>query len=157
MDKNTIDNDVRTIIDGASARILTPRPGECLVCYVFRQLTEFGCNGTHRFARIFRDQTAPRATALFDRLRSMGACCCDGEIFANVFRLSSNPWVIEPGPFAEALGTPIRMITEDELARLDAGADLDEVTMTETRYLCCKIVRRGSTQPCGNWERRPGW
>lgn len=157
MDKNTIDNDVRTIIDGASARILTPRPGECLVCYVFRQLSEFGCNGTHRFARTFRDQTAPRATALFDRLRSMGACCCDGEILGNAYRFSLNPWIIEPGPFAEALGTPIRLVAADELQNLDEERGRDLIDTTETKYLCCKIVRRGSTQPCGNWERVPGW
>ena len=74
MDKNTIDNDVRTIIDAETARVFAPRPGECLACYVFRQLGEFGCNGTHRFAESFRDRTAPRATALLARLSSMGAC-----------------------------------------------------------------------------------
>lgn len=153
MDKNTIDTDVRTIIDGASARILTPRPGECLVCYVFRQLSEFGCNGTHRFSRIFRDQTAPRATALFDRLRNMGASCCDGEIFGNAYQLSTNPWIIEAGSFAEALGTPIRTVEVDE------GKSFEEIDEAKesTKYLCCKIVRRGSTQPCGNWKRIPGW
>lgn len=160
MDKNMMDNDVRSIIDAAAERILVPRPGECLACYVFRQLGEFGCNGTHRFALTFRDHTAPRATALLSRLRSLGACCCDGEIILNAYGLSANPWIIESGSFAEALGAPIRLI--DGGRRTDDGRGIDDErwpdeiddTRTTTRYLCCKIVRRGSTQPCGNWARR---
>ncbi|WP_166971138.1 DUF2695 domain-containing protein [Brevibacterium atlanticum] len=152
MDKNTIDTDIRTIIDTASDRILAPRPGECLVCYVHRQLSEFGCNGTRRFALTFRDQTAPRATALLDRLSSLGACCCDGQIILDAFTLGPHPWILDPGPFAEALGTPIRIVDVDENMRIE---DIDETQMT-VKYLCCKIVRRGSTQPCGNWVRQSG-
>ena len=50
MDGNIIDSDIGTIVDGASARILTPRSGECLVCYVFRQVREFGCSFLNAFA-----------------------------------------------------------------------------------------------------------
>src|SRR5699024_11592218 len=50
MDGNTIDSDSGTIVDGASARILTPRSGECLVCYVFRQVRELGCSFLNAFA-----------------------------------------------------------------------------------------------------------
>lgn len=150
MDKNTIDTDVRTIIDSASARILTPRPGECLVCYVFRQLSEFGCNGTHRFAVTFRDETAPRATALLSRLRGVGAGCCDGQIILDAYTLAPKPWIIEPGPFGEALGAPIKVVDVEENGDLDES----EESKGAVKYLCCKIVRRGSTQPCGNWVRR---
>lgn len=148
MDKNIIDSDIRTIVDGASARILTPRPGECLVCYVFRQLREFGCNGTHRFAEVYRDRTAPRATALLDRLSSMGACCCDCEMFLNAFALTHRPWMTSMS-FGELIGT---RFDSDEAAELREEFGIDPPP-AETFYLCCRLVRRGSTQPCGNWTR----
>ena len=51
------------------ARVLTsPRPHECLLCYVLRMLNEFGCDTSLRFAVTYRDQQAPRATALEVRL-----------------------------------------------------------------------------------------
>src|SRR5699024_3914267 len=50
MDGNIIDSDIGTIDDGASARILTQRSGECLVCFVFRQVREFGCSFLNAFA-----------------------------------------------------------------------------------------------------------
>ncbi|WP_209373495.1 DUF2695 domain-containing protein [Brevibacterium renqingii] len=148
MDKNTLDSDVRTIIDGASARLLAPRPGECLVCYVFRQLGEFGCNGTHRFAEGYRDRTAPRATALLERLGSMGACCCDCEMFLNAFTLAHKPWITSM-PFGELIGT---RFDRDEAVDLRGAFGIDEPP-SSTVYLCCRLVRRGSTQPCGNWSR----
>lgn len=152
MDKNTIDTDVRTIIDSASARILTPRPGECLACYVFRQLGEFGCNGTHRFAENFRDRTAPRATALLERLGRMGACCCDCEMFLNAFTFGPKPWITSM-PFGELIG--IRFGSEEAIdVREKLGIDEPPAT---TLYLCCRLVRRGSTQACGNWARIRRW
>ncbi|WP_210605197.1 DUF2695 domain-containing protein [Brevibacterium oceani] len=152
MDKNTIDTDVRTIIDSASAAILAPRPGECLVCYVNRQLSEFGCNGTHRFAESFRDRTAPRATAMLERLSRMGACCCDCEMFLNAFVLVDRPWITSM-PFGELIGT--RLGSED-LDELRERFGISEPPST-TLYLCCRLVRRGSTQACGNWTRLRRW
>ena len=60
-----------------------PNPGECLCCFVARQLGEFSCDGSHRHALAFRDAVAPRATALRERLARVGACCCDCELFLN--------------------------------------------------------------------------
>ncbi len=94
MDKKLIESEAMAIVDEAAARILMPHEGECLLCYVYRQLTEFGCDGTHRFARSFRDCTAPRATALLRNLARAGACCCDCEIFSNAYRLGPRPLVL---------------------------------------------------------------
>jgi hypothetical protein len=151
-DKNTVDEDVRTILDAASARVLTPRPGECLVCYVFRQLGEFGCNGTHRFAEGFRDRTAPRATALLERLGSMGACCCDCELFLNAYTLAHKPWITSMA-FGELIGT---RFDSEEAIDLKERFGINEPPST-TLYLCCRMVRRGSTQACGNWTRIRRW
>ena len=152
MDKNTIDNDVRTIIDEETARVFAPRPGECLACYVFRQLGEFGCNGTHRFAEGFRDRTAPRATALLARLSSMGACCCDCEMFLNAFTFAAKPWITSM-PFGEVIGTPF---ASEEAIDMRERFGIDEPPSTKL-YLCCRLVRRGSTQACGNWARIRRW
>src|SRR5699024_12836129 len=74
------------IVRDASSRILEPGPGECLLCFVYRQIGEFGCNSTHRFTLHYRDRMAPRATALLDRLARLGACCCGCEMLCNAFR-----------------------------------------------------------------------
>ncbi|GAA1848292.1 DUF2695 domain-containing protein [Brevibacterium marinum] len=152
MDEDIMESEVRTVVDAASARILTPRAGECLVCYVFRQLGEFGCDGTHRFALTFRDRTAPRATALLERLGSMGACCCDCEMFRNAYWVSSHPW-FTGAEWGEVIGTGFR---SEEPIDLRNAFGIDEPP-AKTIYLCCQLVRRGSTQPCGNWTRKSRW
>lgn len=149
MDKNTLDTDVSSIVAAASNRVLGPRAGECLVCYVFRQLDEFGCDGTHRFARTFRERTAPRATALLDRLKTMGACCCDCEIIGNAFIFSDRLW-ITGSDFGKLIGTGFKA---SEPVDLEAEFGVNEPPAS-IFYLCCQFVRRGSTQPCGNWVRR---
>ncbi|MCD1284508.1 MULTISPECIES: DUF2695 domain-containing protein [unclassified Brevibacterium] len=150
MDKKIMQPEFETIIDEASARILTPRAGECLACYVFRQLGEFGCNGTHRFAVTFRDRTAPRATALLERLGSMGACCCDCELFNNAYWLAPKPWFTGYW-FGEMLGTRFESAEPIDLRK---AFGINEPS-AKTIYLCCRSVRRGSTQPCSNWARLP--
>lgn len=152
MDKDMMESEVRTIVDAASSRILTPRAGECLVCYVFRQLGEFGCDGTHRFALTFRDRTAPRATALMERLGSMGACCCDCEIFNNAYAFSSRPWVTGAA-YGEVIGTGFEV---QEPVGQPAEFGIKEPP-AKIVYLCCQFVRRGSTQPCANWTRMSPW
>lgn len=152
MDKDTMESEVRTIVDAASARILTPREGECLVCYVFRQLGEFGCDGTHRFALTFRDRTAPRATALMERLGSMGACCCDCEVFNNAYTFASRPW-ITGAAFGADIGTAFESQEPVDL-REEFGINEPPAKIF---YLCCQFVRRGSTQPCPNWVRMSRW
>ncbi|WP_370688388.1 DUF2695 domain-containing protein [Cryobacterium sp. SO1] len=114
---------------------MTLSDGECLVCFVARQLDEFGCNGTHRFASLYRDHVAPRATALIARLSTMGACCCDCEMFMNAYEPASQLWTrahesVDSDDFDEwAYATPPRTMPP------------------------CETTRRGSTKPCANWQR----
>jgi hypothetical protein len=75
----------RSDIDGAAAALVeeqtTPRPGECLHCYVYRMLV-FACDGTLRWALRWRDLRAPRVRALEHTLHARGGYC-DCEIFLN--------------------------------------------------------------------------
>jgi hypothetical protein len=69
----------------ALASVLTePTDRECLRCFVLRMISEFGCDGTHRWAIRWRDSRAPLATSLLDRLEELGGCC-DCEVLLNVF------------------------------------------------------------------------
>jgi uncharacterized protein DUF2695 len=72
------------------------REGECLCCYVVRQLADYQCDGTHRHALRYRDSSAPRATALRERLCRLGACCCDCELFLNGYEPRPDPSTAEP-------------------------------------------------------------
>lgn len=85
MGPQQIDIEAEQLVRALSEELLAPRDGECLACFVDRQLTEHGCDGTHRFALHFRDRKAPRATALMRTLSENGACCCDCEIFLNAY------------------------------------------------------------------------
>jgi hypothetical protein len=124
-----------------AAELTRVRPGECLCCYVARQLDEYPCDGTHRHAYRFRDTSAPRASALRDRLSRVGACCCDCELFLNGYQLHSR------------FSTPVLRVVNDD----DDDED-DEVAALPAPLPPCAGVRRGSVQPCGNWARiRPGW
>ncbi|RBP66211.1 uncharacterized protein DUF2695 [Brevibacterium sanguinis] len=132
MDRKLIESEAMAIVEEAASRIMTPYEGECLLCYTYRQLTEFGCDGTHRFALSFRDRTAPRATALLRNLARVGACCCDCEIFRNAYHLGPRPLVLH----------------------FQRSAETDETGEPPAEpFLWCQGVRRGSTQACGNWVR----
>lgn len=136
MDAQEIIATAQEIVRSAERDILSPQPGECLLCFTARQLTDFGCNGEHRFATIYRDRAAPRATALLRRLARMGACCCDCEIFMNAYALGHR--YITPGYWYRA---------SDGTERYQEPRGPDDLPQ-------CHGVRRGSTQPCGVWERR---
>ncbi len=75
-----------------SGALTTPRPRECLVCYVLRML-EYGCHGQYWLKR-YRDLRAPRATALERRISRMGGYC-DCEMLMNAFH--PNPWGVRAG------------------------------------------------------------
>src|ERR1700761_9579961 len=78
------------------ARELTHiRDGECLCCYLWRQLDYFPCDGTHRLALRYQEARAPRATALLSRLKRLGACCCDCELFMNRYQPHQRFWTPE--------------------------------------------------------------
>lgn len=124
------------VLRGALREILDPATGECLLCFVARQILEFGCDGTHRFTVRFRDRRAPRATALLERMSRMGACCCDCEIFLNAYTLAEE--FIAPGYW-----------------HIDErGVEVYEEARLPEPFPACGRVRGGSTQPCGLWERR---
>ena len=79
-----IERELHTVAEA----LTTPLPRECLLCFVWRMLEDFGCNATLRWARHWRDARAPRATALEHRLGQRGGFC-DCEIFLNGWVLLS--------------------------------------------------------------------
>src|SRR4051794_8366982 len=80
-------DEAERVVRQMADELTEPRPGECLCCYVARQLDNRPCNGSHRLAVHYRDVLAPRATGLLDRLSRIGACCCDCELFLNGYEL----------------------------------------------------------------------
>ena len=107
--------------------LTTPLPVECLLCFVWRMLDAFGCNATLRWTRHWRAARAPRATSLEHRLGRAGGYC-DCELFLNGWDLA---------------------------AVADRGArDGPRLRLAAAGW--CAGVRRGSTQPCARWVRRPG-
>lgn len=83
------DRELPTVADA----LRTPLPGECLLCYVWRMLDDFGCNATLRWARRWRETRAPRATALEHRLGRRGGFC-DCQIFLNGWELVRSAEVV---------------------------------------------------------------
>lgn len=133
----TIDDLAEQLVREAAETLTSPRPHECLLCYVARMLEEFRCDCTLRFALRYRDRTAPQATALAARLGRAGGFC-DCEIFLNGWsphrRLWSAPRIeIERG---------VRYRTDPEPPPVLPP---------------CPGVRPGSTQPCELWVRRRRW
>jgi hypothetical protein len=68
-----------------SRRLTEPGERECLRCFLLRMISEFGCDGTHRWTVRWRDLRAPKARGLVPRLQRRGGCCCDCEVIFNVF------------------------------------------------------------------------
>jgi hypothetical protein len=102
---------------------------ECLACFVSRRVEAVGCDKTPLWTRWFRDLKSPTATALEERLLRMGVYC-DCHLTTNGYRMER--------------GLLIRDLMTDELSEPDEMPD-------------CAGVRRTSTKPCANWERRsPG-
>jgi hypothetical protein len=128
MDDIAIDDQAEQLVRSFDRALTGARVGECLICYVARMIDAFGCDTTLRFARAYRDQCAPRATALERRLGDMGGFC-DCEIFLNGV-------VIAP-----------------HLRTYDEHGEEMPVALPD-----CARVRRGTTQGCANWVRqRRGW
>lgn len=82
MSKVTSDNAERLV--ATLADDLTAPNGQCLVCYLVRMLTEFGCDNTLRWAGRWRDSQAPKDKGLLGRLERNGGYC-DCEVLLNVF------------------------------------------------------------------------
>ena len=68
-----------------SRQLTEPAERECLRCFLLRMISEFGCDGTHRWTVRWRNARAPRARGLVARLQRRGGCCCDCEVLINVF------------------------------------------------------------------------
>jgi hypothetical protein len=135
MERQSITERAELILHDAASTLMTPAAGECLVCFVARQVGEFGCDGTHRVALQYRDSVAPRATELLVRLSAMGACCCDCEIFMNTYEPATRLW--------------------SRAHESVASDDFDEWVDPEPPDTIppCETTRRGSTKPCAKWER----
>lgn len=150
---------VRSLLDDW----LAPHPRECLACYLDRAVETFGCGGDLRHAQRYRDERAPRATALERRLEAGGGYC-DCEVLMNAVEPARRLWQSPPRalPVAPAV-TDDSGVGDDALDDdpLDADADwyddrYDEAPELEPPLTMppCTGVRRGSTQPCDNWELR---
>ena len=83
--KDDIASAVETELLELSGQLTEPGEHECLRCYLLRMLKEFGCDGTHRWTRRWRDLRAPSARGLLRKLERLGACCCDCEVIFNVY------------------------------------------------------------------------
>jgi hypothetical protein len=118
-----------------SAELTEVRPAECLLCYVHRML-DLGCSGL-RWAQRYRDERAPRATALEHRLGQMGGFC-DCEIFLNAYEPAPELW-IRPEPV------------------LEDGVLYDDDPTYPDPLPECRGARRGSTRPCVLWVLRRRW
>jgi hypothetical protein len=132
-------DEAETLVRDLAAELTSVHDGECLCCYVARQLSEYPCDHTHRHAIRYRDAKAPRATGLLERLSRVGACCCDCELFLNAY---------EPDPRLDAAES-------DRYAGYVAAVVVAApwVSLLPDRPVACAGVRRGSVRPCGNWVR----
>jgi hypothetical protein len=125
----TIDQEAQLFLEATAQALTGVRDGECLYCYVARMLDDYGCDCTLRWAGHYRDLRAPRATALEQRLGSMGGYC-DCEIFLNGMCLAQS------------------LTRYDPETREPVEPDV---------LPACRGVRGGSTRSCGVWERQRRW
>ena len=130
-----------------ASALTEPRQRECLLCYVYRML-EHGCTGL-RWATLYRDLRAPRATGLERRLEQKGGFC-DCEIFMNAYEPVRQLWTVPPA----ASSADAVVVEEEDDDELD-----EDVLMPPDELPPCHGVRAGSTQGCAHWVRqwRGGW
>lgn len=132
-DQIVIDAEVE--IKELAAELIEIRPGECLLCYVWRML-EFGCVGL-RWAKRYRDIRAPRARALERRLGQRGGFC-DCEIFMNAYQPAPHLWIV-PEP-----------VDDEDVDWEDDASPPEEMPP-------CEGAAPGSTKPCGLWTPHRRW
>lgn len=166
-EERQIITEAEMFLQSAAAALSDPGTRECLVCYLNRQVPEFGCDSTLRFAFHFRDLRAPRATALEARLNRMGGYC-DCEVLLNGYEPSlrlHETVVSQSMPGIESLQLVIR--APGQVGRtLDSDSVFPDAIMSlpdapaGVVELECLGVRAGSSQPCAYWERmkrRESW
>jgi len=81
---DNIADTVEAELAALSALLTEPGDVECLRCFLLRMISEFGCDGSHRWTIRWREVRAPRATSLQAKLTQLGGCC-DCEAVLNVF------------------------------------------------------------------------
>ena len=131
----TIDEEAEQFLTLTAEQLTGVREQECLFCYVARMLGEHGCDTTLRFARSYRDQRAPRATAIERRMGQLGGFC-DCEIFLNGMTLGALSARLRRGVGRVAVTRdptglsrcPSRL--DPQLRRLGAPVVLEVVTLT---------------------------
>ncbi len=82
--KNDIADAVEAELIALSGVLTEPEERECLRCYLLRMISEFGCDGKHRWTSRWRAARAPRAHGLLRKLAELGGAC-DCEVLMNVF------------------------------------------------------------------------
>lgn len=167
------------LLRGAASSLLEPSFRECIVCFIHRQNSEYGCDGTLRFALYFRDRKAPRATALrsrFERLNSRCDCEVLSRGYLSTFRLDevlSAQFGPESGHWKASVrtctGEASRQSTPyaaegsrqhqecDPGQRCDEYAEFPPVVVEKLADPVCLGVRTGSTRPCELWQPAPPW
>lgn len=130
MSTNQLVSDIEGELRGMAGELTEIQEGECLFCYVYRML-EFGCSGL-RWSSRYRDERAPRATALERRLGQMGGYC-DCEIFMNAYEPAAEHW--------------IRSEPDDNSIYEDEPEYPEQMPP-------CRGTRKSSTQACRLWVRR---
>ena len=105
-----------------------PDEGECILCFTRAMLERFGCDGTLRWVRRWRDALRPRATALERRMGSRGGYC-DCEVFYN-------GWELLP-----------TLMVRDEEGNLDWPPAMP----------ACAGIGPRSSQPCALWVPQRRW
>ncbi|GAA4194681.1 hypothetical protein GCM10022219_18350 [Microbacterium oryzae] len=133
MDTKNIGEEAEALVRRIDDDLTTPHDGECLVCFLSRMVAEFGCDGTHRFARRFRDLRVPRATGLEMRLARKGGYC-DCEVLFNAYEPARHLW------------TPEHTILDEDGEEVLVEAEEPQLIPA------CAGIPRGSAQPCRNWE-----
>lgn len=111
-----------------------PRPviHECLPCYLYRVAGETRCDGSLRGLSFYRDESAPRASALERKVRLLGGFC-DCEVLLNV----------------------VRPATTEAMRLIDAGEDLVCKGVRRGTIQPCEnwLMRRGVQWGGGRFSR----
>lgn len=129
MEIHSVPDDAERYVAALAAELATaPDEDACVLCSTVSLLRRFGCDGSLRWVRRYRDRLCPRATALVRRMEARGGFC-DCEVCTNGWSLRGD------------------LLTRDASGR---GRWPDVLPR-------CAGVGRGSARPCALWEPRRRW
>ncbi len=120
--------DAERHVAALAEELTTPEEGECVLCFTYAMLGRFGCDGSLRWVRRWRDVLRPRVTGLERRMGSRGGYC-DCEVFFNGWEL-----------------LPTLMVR-------DAEGNLDWPPVLPA----CAGIGPRSAQPCALWVPHRRW